>query len=333
MTRKRIAVAGAGNMARARGRAFLETGRARICAVAARHVDTARACAAELGCAHYCDDYRRLAEDRPDAILIETPHKVQDEVALWALEAGFDVLIGGCLASCVDQGNRIVALAEQGPRIVEAGYQRRYDPVWEEIRQLVQGGVLGEPIMAISMALWNPAPERWYYDQELSGGMPLTHLSYCYTNAIRWILGVPEIVTAMANRKVHTDPGQVLEESCAATIGFTSGAFVAATASYAGPAGMSDADTCFVCSEGGIQVHGDSITVFRADGSEERCFKVVPSPFVRQAQAFLEALDKRENIRNPPADALLDIRIAAAISLSVRTGRTVALTGAAADGS
>ncbi len=219
MPKKRIAIAGAGNMARVRGRAFLDTGRAEICAVAARHVESARCCAAELGCDVSCDDFRRLAEAGPDAVLIETPHRVQDEIALWALETGFDLLIGGSLASSVENGRRIVELAGRYGRVVEAGYQRRYDPAWAEIHRLVRDRVLGEPVMAVSMALWNPDPCAWYYDQEASGGMPLTHLSYCYLNAVRWILGRPTAVSAMANRKRNTDPGHVMEETCAALIG------------------------------------------------------------------------------------------------------------------
>ena len=58
-----------------------------------RHEETARACAAELGCDRSTDDYRRLAEWRPDAVLIEAPHKAQDEIALWALGAGYDLLM------------------------------------------------------------------------------------------------------------------------------------------------------------------------------------------------------------------------------------------------
>lgn len=321
---KRIAIAGAGNMARARGRAFLDSG-AQICSVAARHEASARACAAELNCSCYYDDYRRLAENGPDAILIETPHKIQDEIALWALDAGFDVLIGGCLASGLEQGQQIVDRAQQRGQIVEAGYQRRYHPVWEESRRLVRGGSLGDPIMAISMALWNADPEQWYYDQEASGGMPLTHLSYCYMNAIRWILGSPQTVTAMANRKAQTGEGKVLEESCSASIGFANGAIAAATASYAGPAAMLDADTRFVCTRGGLQITEDTLTVFRQDGKEERSFKNTPSPFVRQAGAFLAALDSRTLVHNPPVDAMLDIGIAAALSRSVRSGRSIAL--------
>ncbi len=312
-------------MARIRGQAFLATGQAEICAVVSQHLETARVCAAELDCSLYGDDIGCLAEGRPDAVLIETPHKAQDEIAVWALEEDLDLLIGGSLACSLASGIQIAEMAAQRGRIVEAGYQCRYDLAWEEIRRLIHSGVLGAPIMAVSMALWSPDPERWYYDQAASGGMPVTHMSYCYLNAIRWIMGVPETVTAMANRKVETGPGRVLEETCAACIGFENGAFASATASYARPEGMDDAETRFVCSEGGIQVHTDSITVFQHGTAKIRSFKSTCSPFIRQAQAFLQALEKREPANNPPEDALLDLRIGAAISLSAREKRTIFL--------
>ena len=331
MPKQRIAIVGAGNMARARGRAFLDTGRAEICGVAARRAQRAANCAAELGCDVFCDDFRRLGEAGPDAILIEVPHRVQDEVSIWALDAGYDLLVGGCLASSIENGRQIAEMAARNNRIVEAGFQRRYDPAWEEIQRLVAGGELGAPVMAVTMALWNPDPDGWYYDQEASGGMPLTHMSYCYLNAVRWILGRPTTVSAMANRLRNTAPGRVVEETCGALIGFANGAFASATASYIGPEGMPDPQPRFVCSEGGIQPNAgdasgkDSITVYREGRSEIRTFEREPSPFVRQAAAFLDAIEGRHKARNPPEDALLDVEIAAAVSVSAREHRTVSL--------
>ena len=316
-------------MARTRGRAFLETGRAEICGVAARRAQRAEICAAELGCGDFFDDFRQLGETRPDAILIEVPHRVQDEISIWALGAGCDLLVGGCLASSVENGRRIAEMAARKSLIVEAGFQRRYDPAWEEIRRLVAARELGAPVMAVTMALWNPDPDGWYYDQEESGGMPLTHMSYCYLNAVRWILGKPATVSAMANRMRNTAPGRVVEETCGALIGFENGAFTSATASYIGPEGMPDPQPRFICSEGGIQPNADnppgkdSITVFRGGASEVRAFETEPSPHVRQAAAFLDAMESRCQARNPPEDALLDVEIAEAVSVSAREHRTV----------
>lgn len=331
MTLKRVAIVGAGNMARGRGQAFLDTGRAEICAVASRHEETARDCAVELGCDLYYNDYRRLSESKPDAILIEVPHKPQDEIALWALEAGFDLLIGGSLASCLESGRRIAETAARQNRVVEAGYQRRYDPAWEEIRRLVDQGALGEPVMAAFMGLWDADRELWYCDQEISGGMPLTHLSYCYLNAIRWILGTPTVLSSMANQKLHRGAGEVAEETCGVLIQFEGGAFVSATGSYAGPEAMPSAEPCFICTEGGIQTGVQSkpgtvsMAVYRGGESQIRSFADQPSPFVRQAAAFLDSLETRQEGRNPPNDAVLDIRIATAIAASARENRIVSL--------
>lgn len=184
--------------------------------------------------------------------------------------------------------------------------------------------------MAVSAALWNPDPHSWYYDQEASGGMPLTHLSYCYLNATRWILGEPAAVSAMANRKVHKAPGQVAEESCAVCIEFAGGAFASATASYAGPAGMGSPEPFFLCTEAGLQVNPEtsevSFTLFPRQGrSEVRSFQSDPPALVRQARAFLQALESRRAGRNPPDDALVDIQIAEAISLAARQRQVVLL--------
>ena len=325
MAAKRIAIIGAGNMARTRGRAFLETGQAEICSVSSRRMASAKACASELSSDIYFDDYRRLAEAKPDAILLEVPHKVQDEITLWELEAGFDQLIGGCLASNVESGEQIAALAKTKGCVVEVGYQRRYDPAWEKIKQLVESKELGIPVMSASMALWNADPKQWYYDQETSGGMPLTHMSYCYLNAIRWILGKPIWVSAVANKIVETGPTRVLEESCGAHITFENGSFLSATASYVGPEGMCSAETRFVLTSGGIQTNDDnlSITIFKGGETEIQSFYEDPSPFVRQSRAFLEAVENRGIGRNPPDDAILDNRIAENISTSAKERRTI----------
>ena len=327
MQRKRIAIAGAGGMARTRGKALVETGRAEICALASRHLQSASACATELGCDVCFDEYRRLADCHPDAILIEVPHRVQDEIARWALEAGFDVFIGGSLAPSVAQGERIAEKAAREGRIVEAGYQGRYNPAWEETRRLVRSGELGEPVMAVTMAFWNGDPASWYYDQLESGGMPLTHLSYCHSNAVRWILGSPVCVSAMANQKAETTPGRVDEESCGVLVGFENGAFASATVSYLRPEATPDARPRFVCTAGGVLgVHaGNAITVSRGQEVEEIVVDAEPSAFVRQAACFLESLDTREPGRNPPDDALVDLQIAAAVSTSARRQQTVHL--------
>ena len=325
MATHRIAIIGAGSMARHRGQALLDTGRAQVCAVASRRFGPALDCAERLGCDTAFDDYRQIAQTKPDAVLIEVPHLPQDEITLWALTSGYDVLVGGSLAVNSQIGAKIVELAADNGCLVEAGFQRRYDAAWEEIHRLVQSRELGDPIMAVTMALWLAPAGSWYADQHVSGGMPLTHMSYCYLNAIRWILGTPTIVSALASAGVLGEAERVQEETCAALVGFENGAFLSATASYIRPEKMTDAQPRFICTAGGIQADDNILTVFRGAQSETQSFDAEPSAFVRQAHAFLDAVESRTAARNPPADALLDLQIAEAISLSAREQRTVTL--------
>jgi myo-inositol 2-dehydrogenase / D-chiro-inositol 1-dehydrogenase len=332
MQKKRIAIAGAGHMARVRGRALLDTGRAEICAIASRGLASARACGDELGCDQCYDDVHRLAEVQADAILVEVPHQAQDDIVCWALRRGLDVFIGGCLACDEKTGREIIDLATRGGRVVEVGYQRRYDPAWEAIRAIVESGELGKPILAVTMALWRPDPSSWYCSQQESGGMPLTHMSYCYLNAMRWLLGQPMTVAALAYRSKGVVADAVAEQSCAALIGFDGGAMLSATASYCGPPGLQDAASRFVFEGGGILVGGtapdghEAITLFPEQGPPEvRTFATTPSAFVYQADAFLDAMDERSLARNSPQDALIDLQVAAAISTSARGGGTIQL--------
>ena len=142
-------------------------------------------------------------------------------------------------------------------------------------------------------------------------------------------MGQPTTVFAMANRKVETLPERVREETCAVLVGFENGSFASATASYAGPNGMSDPEPRIVCTEGGIQFNSDessglvSITVYLEDGCEVHSFDTDPSALVLQADGFLAALDTRQSALNPPEDALIDVQIAEAISVSAREQRMV----------
>jgi len=217
---KRIAVIGAGHMARVRAKALLATKKAVICGVASRTLSSAQRFGKEIGCETCLNDFRALAETSPEAVLVEVPHGVQDDAVLWALGQGLHVLIGGCLATSSDAAERIRRIASDKRLVVEAGHQKRYSGLWQEVKRLITEGELGQVVAIRTMALYDADPKSWYYQQQASGGMPLTHMTYCFINAIRWILGDPVCVSAFANRLRETGPGMVNEETCVANLQF-----------------------------------------------------------------------------------------------------------------
>jgi myo-inositol 2-dehydrogenase/D-chiro-inositol 1-dehydrogenase len=337
----RLAVVGAGFMARRRGRALLATGRATVCGIASRRLASARALGGELGCEACFDDYRALAGTQPDAVLVEVPHAAQDEIVHWALGAGLHVLIGGPLSLDVAGGEAIRREADRRGLVVEAGFEARYKAAWEAARDLLAGGGIGRLVAVRSVALWDGKPDSWYYDEQASGGMPLTHMTYTFVNPLRWLLGDPTHVSAFANRKKHTSPGHVREETCVANLLFGDEVLGSLTAGYVRSGEGSFWDLTFLGTEGNLELFPTemdqgSLRLSRGREVREVDFAAARDPFELQAEAFLESLTDEgvgaDRCRNRPADVLGDLEVAAAIALSAREKRTVALAAAAPAG-
>lgn len=330
----RVAVAGAGSMALRRALALLATGRAEVCGIASRRVETARALGARVGCAACFDDYRRLAETGPGAVLVEVPNAVQDRVVSWALERGLHVLVGSFLACSTRAAAAVCRSARSRGLVVEAGFEARYKPAWETARQMVAGGGIGRVVAVRTVALWECAPGSWYASQRESGGVPLAHMTYAFVNPLRWILGEPTHVSAFANRKLNTAPGSVAEETCVATLLFPDAVPCSMTASFVKP--FDDArdeqswGVWILGTAGAIELYpgemgSGRLRVHRGARVEAMDFAAAPDAFRLQAEAFLRSLDGERLCRNPPEETIGDIRVAEAIVRSARTLRTVRL--------
>lgn len=332
----RIAVVGAGGMARRRALAFLATGRAQVCGIASRRAESARALGAEVGCAACFDDFRRLAETAPRAVLVEVPNAEQDRIVSWALEQGLHVLVGSFLA-CSTRAAAAVARSARARRlVVEAGFEARYKPAWEATRRMVAGGGIGRVVAVRTVALWDCAPGSWYASQRESGGMPLAHMTYAFVNPLRWIFGEPTHVSAFANRKRNTAPGAVDEETCVATLLFPDSVPCSMTAGFVKPFEDERDEkgwgVWIVGTRGGIELYPGEmgsgwLRVHRGAEVETVDFAAAPDAFRLQAEAFLASMDGERPCHNPPEETIGDIRVAEAIVESARTLQTVVLPG------
>ena len=324
---KKIAVVGAGNMARVRTKAFLDTGKVEIRGVASRHLDSARKFGAEIGVTRCFDDFRKLAEVSPDAVLVEVPHVAQDEIVLWALDQGISVLIGSPLATSTTTAEKINQKARSKGLAVEAGYEARYCRAWEAARRLVRDGALGKIAIVRSIALWEGDPQSWYYSQETSGGMPLTHMTYCFVNPLRWILGDPLYVSAFTNRVKVTGPGTIQEETCAASLLFENDVLCSLMAGFVKPGKVPGWSATFIGTEKAVEIfpRERAITVYEGEKAERKIFGSPKDAFRAQAEAFINSLDGAGECRNTPADAIGDVRVAEAIVSSARGKKTIAL--------
>lgn len=92
-----------------------------------------------------CSDVAALlTDDAIDAIVIATPSPTHYSLALQALSAGKHVYVEKPLTMKSDESVELTVLAQQRDLRLMVGHLLLYHPAVEQLRQLVQGGDLGE---------------------------------------------------------------------------------------------------------------------------------------------------------------------------------------------
>jgi predicted dehydrogenase len=143
--RIRGAIIGSGGRGRLLTGAFKELGveMAAVCDVYARNREAGLQ-VASTGAKGY-DNYRRMLEDKSiDVVVIATPDHWHAQMTIDAVEAGKDVYLEKPLAHTIDEGFRIIEATRRTKRIVQIGTQRRSFDLFQNAKQIMDSGQLGE---------------------------------------------------------------------------------------------------------------------------------------------------------------------------------------------
>lgn len=145
-----VAVIGTGRMGADHVRRLRETvSDAQVVAVA--DVDQERAAALAEGdpeCAAYGDASAALAAPGVDAVLIASPGPAHEEVLLESLERGLPVLCEKPLTPDPASALRVLEAERRvGRRLIQVGFMRRYDAEYLRLKELLDTGELGQPLL------------------------------------------------------------------------------------------------------------------------------------------------------------------------------------------
>jgi myo-inositol 2-dehydrogenase/D-chiro-inositol 1-dehydrogenase len=103
------------------------------------------------------DPFDAITDDDVDAILLATPGPTHEKQLLACLEQGKPVLCEKPLttdsASSLEVVRREAAL---GTPLIQVGFMRRFDPEYQQLKTLIDGGELGQPLV-MHCAHRNPA--------------------------------------------------------------------------------------------------------------------------------------------------------------------------------
>lgn len=192
-----IAVIGVGNMGTFHLGNIAKEPKARLTAVCDIVPERAQAAAQKYGVKAYTSSDQLLADRPCDAVLIATPHYFHTTIGIAALQQGYHVLVEKPISVHKADCERLIAAHTDPNLVFSAMFQMRTDPHYQKIRQLVQGGELGE-LTRINWIITDWFRPESYY---ASGGWRATWkgegggvlLNQCPHNLDQmwWIFGMP----------------------------------------------------------------------------------------------------------------------------------------------
>ena len=131
-----------------------------------------------------------IADPDVQAVIVASWGPTHEEYVLASLWAGKPVFCEKPLATTEEACSRIIdAEVEVGRRLVQVGFMRRYDAAYRAMKQVVDSGDIGAPLLVHSRHRNPSVPE--HYTRE----MAITDTAVHDFDTVRWLLG-EELVSA-----------------------------------------------------------------------------------------------------------------------------------------
>ncbi len=195
---------GCGDIARKRiAPALRDSGDCNFVAVSRAHAELAESFAKEFGARKCYSAWQELLLDQEiDAVYIATPVNLHAAQTIAAAEAGKHVLCEKPMAMNVSECERMVAACRANNVKLGVAYYRHFYPVIERIKETIQSGAIGVPVLAQINAFesFNPQtdhPRYWLLEKDRSGGGPMFDFGCHRIEVLINILGPVTQVGAM----------------------------------------------------------------------------------------------------------------------------------------
>ena len=142
-----------------------------------------------------------IASGAIDALLIATPHYQHTSLGVAALEAGLHIMVEKPISAHKADAERLIAAAAARPdQVFGAMFQLRVEPRYQKIRELVQGGELGDLVRVLwIMTDWFRSEAYfqsggWRATWKGEGGGVLLNQCLHQLDAMQWFTGMPSKV-------------------------------------------------------------------------------------------------------------------------------------------
>lgn len=293
----------------------------------------------------YSDYKKMLKEQKPDAVVISTPNALHCKIACDCIKAGSHVFIEKPMAINAEECKTILRTAKKEDRIVQIALQWRFLGATAFLKQFIDSGKFGDVYFARAQALRRRGVPTWgvFIDKEKQGGGPLIDIGVHILDLTLYLMGYPKPVSVSAQtwNALGTDPqlynrwgdydrkAFTVEDFAVGFIRFENGAVVSLESSFM--ANLEDdpfATQLFGTKAGAVVKPFDAQPLEIYTEVDRQLFDLkprnlpdLPSPYLAEARAFVEAVATGKESPVPGEQGLILNAIFDAMYASSETGK------------
>jgi predicted dehydrogenase len=221
----RLGIVGAGGISGTHVRAAQEIEGVEVVAVYGHNPEKTAALAESAGATAY-REFEAFLRHPMDMVAIGSPSGLHAEQAIAAVRHGLHALVEKPLDVTTARVDALIAEAERAGRTVGVFFQERLLPDVVALKQQIDGGTLGRPVMITGQVNWYRPPEyyassKWRGSKSLDGGGALINQAIHTLDLLLYFFGDVTRVTGRTATRLHAID---VEDTAAALLEFESGA-------------------------------------------------------------------------------------------------------------
>lgn len=292
----KIGIVGAGIICGDHSKAIEKSSECKLTMVADLDFDKAIKYAEPHGAKAFTDykDFVKDENEKPDAVILNLPHFLHCEVAIYFMSHGVHVLVEKPMAMTVEECDRMIEASKKYNVKLAIGHVQQYIRALDAVKDIIKSGEYGRLTRITELRNTDYFTKRpaWFLDKKLSGGGIV--MNYCAHTLDKLFY-----VTEADLLEVHSSLSNYLndctiEESAQIFAKFTGG--ISAVLTYCGGKVPEECETKFYFTNGAVMIKNNTQLCLMKDKKWEPVELEPMLMFERQLEAFVNLIEGRESV-------------------------------------